>query len=451
LVVGDPAGLSNRDSWRKSRLVADGFAVTVVDDSGITGTVTTSSSAVTTGWGKPTSAATVAAAVPSDLSKAAIFGYDTGTVMASGSAPARRVGWWQYESSTSGFTKESKALFDAAVAWASGVTPTVSYSRDGASRIVQRSVNGDVAARYSYTGSGDTSELTLDSTGTVIEATLTMAGGAVFTWRNTAGVWSFPNLHGDIAAVTDAVGVKQGPTRGYAPFGQPLTGNSTGELDNSAGQFDYGWHGAAQRPAEHQSGTHALIEMGARPYDPTTGRFLQVDPIEGGTDNDYVYVNDPINQTDLDGHRRRRRRGTPTPRVHDRVSSIVSFRGIGGSGRTWCREVPGAGSVCHHQYTVEYTVRMVRTTSGRGSTSNIQFFQQKIRVTAHMLTIEVNLSPPNRGNADPYYPGPALPLERRWCSSTPVRGSQTGWSSSANAMYSSASVNLCSRAQQWIA
>jgi hypothetical protein len=58
------------------------------------GTVTTSCTAVTTGWAKPTSAATVAVAavVPSDLSKAAIFGYDTGSAMASGSAPARRVG-----------------------------------------------------------------------------------------------------------------------------------------------------------------------------------------------------------------------------------------------------------------------------------------------------------------------------------------------------------------------
>jgi RHS repeat-associated protein len=193
------------------------------------------------------------------------------------------------------------ALFDAAVAWASGVTPTVSYPRDGASRIVQRSVNGDVAARCSYTGSGDTSDLTLDSTGTVIEATLALAGGVVFTWRNTAAVWSFPNLHGDVAAVTDGAGVKQGPTRVYASFGQPLTGNSSGELDNSAGQFDYGWHGAAQRPVEHQCGTHALIEMGARPYDPSTGRFLQVDPIEGGTPNDYVYVSDPVNGSDLTG------------------------------------------------------------------------------------------------------------------------------------------------------
>jgi RHS repeat-associated protein len=45
-----------------------------------------------------------------------------------------------------------------------------------------------------------------------------------------------------------------------------------------------------------------LIEMGARPYDPTLGRFLTTDPIEGGSLNTYDYAGqDPINGYDLDG------------------------------------------------------------------------------------------------------------------------------------------------------
>ena len=41
--------------------------------------------------------------------------------------------------------------------------------------------------------------------------------------------------------------------------------------------------------------------MGARVYIPVLGRFLQVDPVEDGGDNAYAYVNDPVNEDDLDG------------------------------------------------------------------------------------------------------------------------------------------------------
>jgi RHS repeat-associated protein len=61
----------------------------------------------------------------------------------------------------------------------------------------------------------------------------------------------------------------------------------------------YGYLGSKQRSAELPSG---VIAMGARSYIPSLGRFLQVDPVDGGSANPYDYANqDPFNQFDLDG------------------------------------------------------------------------------------------------------------------------------------------------------
>jgi RHS repeat-associated protein len=61
----------------------------------------------------------------------------------------------------------------------------------------------------------------------------------------------------------------------------------------------YGYLGGKQRSTELASGA---IAMGARSYLPTIGRFLQTDPVDGGSANTYDYVNqDPLNQVDLEG------------------------------------------------------------------------------------------------------------------------------------------------------
>jgi RHS repeat-associated protein len=174
---------------------------------------------------------------------------------------------------------------------AKGAT-TVTYTRDATDRIVARN---DSTTTVKYSGPA-----VLDSSGAVIERTIPLPGGVLLTKRTGGDVWSYPNIHGDVIATADAAGAKQGGTLHWGPYGETLTAVP----DNSAGAFDHGWLGQHQRPLEHEAGLVATIEMGARQYDPVLGRFLEIDPVEGGSCNDYDYVcGEPVNLRDLDGTR----------------------------------------------------------------------------------------------------------------------------------------------------
>ncbi|WP_233512591.1 RHS repeat-associated core domain-containing protein [Micromonospora deserti] len=114
----------------------------------------------------------------------------------------------------------------------------------------------------------------------------------IFNSESSQVDWQITNLHGDLVAAIHGDDEGLSSTSEATEYGTPRN-------PDDIGAQRYGWLGAKQRAADTPSG---IVLMGVRLYNTVTGRFLQVDPVDGGSCNAYEYTcGDPVNKEDLDG------------------------------------------------------------------------------------------------------------------------------------------------------
>jgi RHS repeat-associated protein len=171
------------------------------------------------------------------------------------------------------------------------------YLVDGLDRVIRRTertfegaVTSDI--KYAFEDNDDSRVAEIHATnGSVLASFVTDPIGLVAVRRNGMTTYNYYNGHGDLVQTADETGAPPNTT--------PMVFDEFGSSAN--GPYPYGWTGRQQRDTSAFTGT---VRMGVRLYDPSLGRFLSRDPVEGGCANDYTFGwNDPVNTFDLDGRK----------------------------------------------------------------------------------------------------------------------------------------------------
>jgi RHS repeat-associated protein len=174
----------------------------------------------------------------------------------------------------------------------------VTYRFDAVGRRKQRTA-GSSTTNYLYAGD-DSSTVETNEFGAAQNTSIAGPAGDLARYSGIPNLpytdpseYLYYNGHGDLAAAANTSGARTYAYT-YDPFGAPRETVPT----NTATER---WTGQWDKKLDTQTN---LIQMGVRPYDPLIGRFLAVDPVEGGSLNNYDYAGqDPINAYDLDGSR----------------------------------------------------------------------------------------------------------------------------------------------------
>ncbi len=170
----------------------------------------------------------------------------------------------------------------------------IGYNLDPSGRASEIVSTGKIDATETlhYTGPDDTVAWTSELSGSTTRD-INVLGGLVATQYDAeVPVLQLTNLHGDIVATaqdSETTSKLASTIAEPTEFGVPAT----------EAPPKYSWLGSHEIRTELPSGVQA---MGARSYVPQLGRFLQSDPVSGGSGNAYAYTDgDPLNTYDLTG------------------------------------------------------------------------------------------------------------------------------------------------------
>ncbi|MFZ4668393.1 MAG: RHS repeat domain-containing protein [Microthrixaceae bacterium] len=190
-----------------------------------------------------------------------------------------------------------------------GNLTTVSHT-DGSS-VRWGYVGSQRVSRTTTDASGSTQTLAFDASGFVrsddgalIARVLEAPGGVQIVQRRDASTtWNFSTIGGNHWFSTDANGSNDGSMSLFDPYGNVIS-QPPANRDGVPQATDTPLVNPLFQSGDTQTlGDIAVQHLGARMYLPAVGRFLQPDPVPGGSSNAYGYTDgDPVNAFDTTGN-----------------------------------------------------------------------------------------------------------------------------------------------------